>query len=203
MTAPVYRPSIERAIQDIHGRLRNLEATPGAGDAIRFDVANVGGYLDISTNGPVDADGYGYQIVSRVNGDVLLGFPWDDTSESLGSLSGDVIVGVGYGGNRQIHFRCTNDANDGSYSEGVTIDDISLSLNASQPGGINSSGLLRDVATIASDTNAWAPVANVLAVRLKLGSKLRVFNSLNAAIFEVDEDGSLHGVTGKALVFDL
>lgn len=42
-----------------------------------------------------------------------------------------------------------------------------------------------------------------ISVFLKAGRKLQVFDSSFAAIFEVHDDGSLHGKSGKSLTFDL
>lgn len=45
---------------------------------------------------------------------------------------------------------------------------------------------------------------NNFDIRLGTAAKaFTVYNSANAAIFRVDEDGDLHGKTGKALTFDL
>lgn len=45
--------------------------------------------------------------------------------------------------------------------------------------------------------------ASGLSITLYTGSTLTVFDSGNNPIFQVDEDGDLHGKTGKALTFDL
>jgi hypothetical protein len=41
------------------------------------------------------------------------------------------------------------------------------------------------------------------SVQLRVGASFTVLDSTGAPIFRVDEDGDLHGKTGKALTFDL
>lgn len=42
-----------------------------------------------------------------------------------------------------------------------------------------------------------------LTIGLTAGAMLTVLNAAGAPIFRVDEDGDLHGKTGKAITFDL
>lgn len=46
-------------------------------------------------------------------------------------------------------------------------------------------------------------LTNNLTIPLTAGASLTVLDSTGAPIFRVDEDGDLHGLTGKALTFDL
>jgi hypothetical protein len=55
---------------------------------------------------------------------------------------------------------------------------------------------------MAGDTELYLSNSN-LYVRLAAGMPLKVLNAAGATIFRINEDGALHGKTGKALTFDL
>jgi hypothetical protein len=73
---------------------------------------------------------------------------------------------------------------------------------------IETSPMVFPISTIAGlaprlDFASRDPASNNLTIPLTAGTTLTIVDSTGAPIFRVDDDGDLHGKTGKAITFDL
>jgi hypothetical protein len=154
-------------------RLSDNELTGPSSGYIRFDVNNVGGFLKITTTG-----GAGTEF----HGSTLAGFAF---YVPVGAGAFYVEADTPYFDVLNGIFRIVNAAL-------FNVQATAIDLVGADGISLTSHGAFAQI-------NLVGPSF----VQLRVGDVLEVQDHLGNPIFRVDEDGDLHGKTGKALVFDL
>lgn len=145
---------------------------------IRYDVLNKGDWLDVQTTG--------------TGGPFNVGVHFDVQTGEFRVDVDDAATGT---------FRVTApfiffDANGGIYRF------YDSSLEDHQSDGVNFT-VGTDGMAISVQNPGQFTVDGQVTLRLAAGQTVDVMDHLNSPIFRVDEDGDLHGKTGKTLTFDL
>jgi hypothetical protein len=161
----------------------------GSSDGIRFDVPNVGGSLDVTTTS-------GDTTFTVESGD------FDVTTDD-----GEIFLWSKAGGTYPQVF-IDADASSSALFLGTnkTFAQVAyLTLDASVPQMLvnvtDGAGAGDVVYTVGHDFDV--AVGHAFFLQIPAGGTFNVTNHLGSPIFRVDENGDLHGKTGKALVFDL
>jgi hypothetical protein len=159
----------------IHGR----DHGPGGSDPITgygyiaFDIDNIGDSLTIHAN-TID-------FVTSTSGGMSF--------ESSGQDISFRVIGAGHGYNI--------DADDA-----VTINSRDASLDFTA-GTVVDIEAVTNINLFASAGPVMIQGATQVLLTWNTGGELLVQDGLGADIFRIDDDGALHGKTGKSLVFDL
>jgi len=160
-----------------------------ANSGIQFDTyPQDGGYLYVGVNDDASASPNGYGIdftVESVYPDTSGGIRLFNSEDGYDSTYGILIQNEADNGTR------IKDAGGG----GIDIYNTSGSFYIHGDQGVK----------IHDDGSTFIEIDNDHDINIKIhsGRTLTVVDSSDANIFRIDEDGDLHGKTGKALTFDL
>lgn len=196
------------------------------GDGIRFNTDNEGGWLDITLN-DVDPNGRAMQVTDTTGQGIGLSSPGFGIIDLLGGGSelqifDTVFLAIAANGSFQVFSSQTNTTwlrvnEDGTVTVGAAggdthirgdnIDTLSQTVDIAGTTSIRLAPAT-GAGQLFADAGIWfldARAQTTFGVRIWLGtgSRLEVGDHNGAAIFRVNEDGSLQGKTGKALTFNL
>lgn len=178
------------ALRDLLRRIRILEAVPPGGgiqfggpDPI-YGSVNSGGDLDVETSG-TGGSGYGFYFQAAEGG---FGF-FDNGGAGMNFQSTDGTIGffsTGVGG-------------------GVQMSSESAGLGLFTDAQLHGNGvtLASGSGRIDMGTDADAATDDISLVIQTAGQRVTVYDHTGAPIFQVRDNGSLHGKTGQTLTFDL
>lgn len=190
-----------------------------SGGAIRFKKNNIGAWLQIFTTG-VSPDGFGVLLeaddqiglISDSQG-IFLGadaggitLDCSNSDINMDTSGGDVDIQTG-AGNFNVTATGTGDINL-TTSDTVAIEGTIATVLGAGGVSLNFSGSGGVTVTDTSDVTVRMAIPPVLGpdgvyFRLRSGQPFSILNSSGNPIFKVDEDGDLHGLTGKTITFDL
>lgn len=172
-----------------------LRLDKGGGGGIRFSRHNEGGYLDIETTGA-----NGILLTVAQNSDLTVKDAAGNTILTAGAgAAGDYGVGLFSGGTGALladvsfaHIQCQSGTFRVDTAALVDLQADDIQLLASNSVDIESGGAVLTLTT-----------GGTMNAQIQAGQTFTVLDSGGSPIFRVDEDGDLHGLTGKSLTFDL
>lgn len=172
-------------------------STSTTGGGILFDTRpQSGGFLQVTTN---DAGANSFNLQSAGEMDVRAAEFLSIAGSSTVELHGDSTVTV--------------DSQAGVWLLNISAGDIRVRNSADGGIEIHDQGTAASPGVPITSDNSYVELQGVgitakvtgdfFYITLTTGQRLQVLNNALAPIFEVREDGSLHGKTGKSLTFDL
>jgi len=166
-------------------------SSPSSPAGIQFNTDNEGGYLDITTNAE-DSSSKGMNLEDTTAGGILM----------AATEGGITLNANAFGGAGGLLLECQNAFFQITPAGHGTTLTIETTANG-WPIVIQSHDEVQIQSGNSKPIQLLPGASANCEVHLTAGQMLTVFNDSSNPIFEVRDDGSLHGQTGQSLTFDL